>query len=102
MSCLLLVLTPPCPDVCCAYRIIIALHSIVLENLSYPFLKPNILDVKLGTLLYDEDASPEKKERMDKAARDTTTHETGIRLTGFQVCVIINFLLTPLITTTYV
>lgn len=69
----------------CTYRAIIAIHSLVLENLSFPFLKPNILDVKLGTVLYDEDASPEKKERMDKAARDTTTHETGVRLTGFQV-----------------
>ena len=57
----------------------------MLENLSYPFLRPNVLDVKLGTLLYDEDASPEKRARMEKAARETTSGETGIRLTGFQV-----------------
>jgi 1D-myo-inositol-tetrakisphosphate 5-kinase/inositol-polyphosphate multikinase len=57
----------------------------VLENLSFPFLKPNILDVKLGTVLYDEGASEEKRARMEKAARDTTTFETGVRLTGFQV-----------------
>ncbi|EDR12176.1 uncharacterized protein LACBIDRAFT_246465 [Laccaria bicolor S238N-H82] len=59
--------------------------SIVLENVTYPFLKPNILDVKLGTILYDETASPEKVERMKKTARDTTSFETGVRLTGFQV-----------------
>jgi len=58
----------------------------VLENLSHPFLKPNILDVKLGTVLYDPGASPEKVERMKKAAADTTSLETGVRLTGFQVC----------------
>ncbi|PCH38530.1 SAICAR synthase-like protein [Wolfiporia cocos MD-104 SS10] len=58
---------------------------IVLENLTYTFLKPNILDVKLGTVLYDEDATPEKRARMEKTARETTTSETGIRLTGFQV-----------------
>jgi len=43
---------------------------------------PNILDVKLGTVLYDEDAPPEKRERMEKKARDTTSGEVGIRLTG--------------------
>ena len=57
----------------------------VLENLSFGFLKPNILDVKLGTVLYDDSAPPDKVARMEKAARNTTSFETGIRLTGFQV-----------------
>ncbi|KAF9480849.1 SAICAR synthase-like protein [Pholiota conissans] len=61
------------------------LESIVLENLSFGFSKPNILDVKLGTVLHDEDAPPDKVERMLKTARETTSFETGIRLTGFQV-----------------
>ncbi|KAL1746596.1 hypothetical protein HDZ31DRAFT_33762 [Schizophyllum fasciatum] len=60
-------------------------QSIVLENLSFPFKKPNIMDIKLGTVLYDESASPEKVERMLKTARETTSLETGVRLTGFQV-----------------
>lgn len=60
-------------------------ESIVLENLSHTFLKPNILDIKLGTVLYDEDASDEKRARMEKAARTSTSGETGIRLTGWQV-----------------
>jgi len=58
---------------------------IVLENLSFPFLKPNILDVKLGTVLHDKNAPPEKAARKQKYARDTTSFETGIRLTAFQV-----------------
>jgi 1D-myo-inositol-tetrakisphosphate 5-kinase/inositol-polyphosphate multikinase len=58
---------------------------VVLENLTHGFTRPNVLDVKLGTVLYDEDASPEKRQRMEKAAKDTTSFETGIRLTGFQV-----------------
>jgi inositol-polyphosphate multikinase len=49
------------------------------------FRKPNILDIKLGTVLYDEDATPEKKERMQNKARCTTSGETGVRLIGFQV-----------------
>ena len=36
-------------------------------------------------MLYDEAASPEKVARMQKAARETTSLETGVRLTGFQV-----------------
>ena len=58
---------------------------IVLENAAKGFRKPNILDVKLGTVLYDEEAPPEKREQMKKHARYTTSGEAGIRLTGFQV-----------------
>jgi 1D-myo-inositol-tetrakisphosphate 5-kinase/inositol-polyphosphate multikinase len=57
----------------------------VLENLSHRFRKPNILDIKLGTILYDETASEEKRLRMEKTAKDTTSFETGVRLTGFSV-----------------
>ena len=55
----------------------------VLENSSFGFLKPNILDVKLSTVLYDDTALP--VARMEKAARNTTSFETGELLTGFQV-----------------
>lgn len=61
------------------------LHSIVLENLSNRFLKPNVLDIGLGTKLYDDEASEEKKARMIRSAKETTSLETGMRLTGFQV-----------------
>jgi 1D-myo-inositol-tetrakisphosphate 5-kinase/inositol-polyphosphate multikinase len=60
-------------------------ESLVLENLSHSFSKPNILDIKLGTVLYDESASPEKRARMEKTALATTSGEAGIRITGFQV-----------------
>ncbi|KAH9049095.1 hypothetical protein EDB84DRAFT_1261176 [Lactarius hengduanensis] len=61
------------------------IHLLVIENAAHGFLKPNILDIKLGTELYDEDAPPEKKERMQNIARCTTSGDTGVRLTGFQV-----------------
>ncbi|KAG6332882.1 hypothetical protein ID866_6207 [Astraeus odoratus] len=60
-------------------------QTLVLENLTHGFHKPCILDVKLGTVLYDEDAPQEKKERMIRVAKQTTSLTTGIRLTGFQV-----------------
>lgn len=58
---------------------------LVLENLTHRFQRPNVLDIKLGTQLYDEDASDEKKERMQRASEASTSGTTGIRLTGFQV-----------------
>ncbi|CAE6482404.1 unnamed protein product [Rhizoctonia solani] len=42
------------------------------------FRKPNILDVKLGTILYDDTANEEKRLRMEKAAKETTSLETGV------------------------
>jgi len=63
----------------------ITVQSIKLQNLSNDFTKPNILDIKLGTQLYADDAPPEKKQRMIQAAMKTTSLETGIRMTGFQV-----------------
>jgi len=58
---------------------------IVIENAAHGFRKPNIIDIKLGTVLYDDDAGPEKKERMQKKAKQTTSGEAGVCLTGFQV-----------------
>ena len=39
----------------------------------------------LGTVLYDADAFPKKKQRMIRTAEQATSLTTGIRLTGFQV-----------------
>ncbi|KIK65674.1 hypothetical protein GYMLUDRAFT_39177 [Collybiopsis luxurians FD-317 M1] len=62
--------------------------QLVLSNLQHDFAKPNIIDVKLGTILYDEldpNCSEEKKIKMTKRAQQTTSGETGMRLVGFQV-----------------
>ncbi|EKD05241.1 hypothetical protein A1Q2_00471 [Trichosporon asahii var. asahii CBS 8904] len=59
-------------------------ESIVLENLTYGYLHPSVLDAKLGTVLYDENATEEKKARMIKKAAETTTGQVGLRLTGCQ------------------
>ncbi|KAJ3734479.1 hypothetical protein DFJ43DRAFT_1115317 [Lentinula guzmanii] len=65
-----------------------AKQFLVLSNLVDSFKKPNVLDLKLGTVLYDEldqACSENKKARMIKVARETTTGECGLRLTAFQV-----------------
>ncbi|OAV91801.1 hypothetical protein PTTG_06001 [Puccinia triticina 1-1 BBBD Race 1] len=74
--------------------------SIVLENLTYKwstakteqgeeqdqlFNHPNVIDIKLGQRLYDDQATPEKQERMHRAALETTSAKLGIRLTGAQI-----------------
>ncbi|CAK9783380.1 SAICAR synthase-like protein [Cutaneotrichosporon oleaginosum] len=57
-------------------------ESIVLENLTYRFARPCVLDAKLGTVLHAPDASADKKARMIKKAGETTTGSAGLRLTG--------------------
>ena len=57
----------------------------MLENLSHRSLKPNILDIELGRVHYDDKADEEKKARAILKAKETTSFETGVRLTGFQV-----------------
>ncbi|KAI1292359.1 hypothetical protein EDD11_008795 [Mortierella claussenii] len=56
-----------------------------LENVSHGFTKACVLDLKLGTQLYDDNASEEKKLRLGKVAFETTSGKLGFRLTGFQV-----------------
>lgn len=60
-------------------------QSLILENLCNTFNKSNILDVKLGTVFYDDMSSPDKVLRMQKTARETTSLRTGVRITDFQV-----------------
>ncbi|KAJ4499910.1 hypothetical protein C8R41DRAFT_753409 [Lentinula lateritia] len=86
-------------------------QHLVLSNLLHSFTKPNVLDLKLGTVLYDEldlECSEAKKARMIKTARETTSGVCGIRITGFQVSTVhytfpdvnaVSKQLTPIITT---
>ncbi|KAL2204700.1 SAICAR synthase-like protein [Sarocladium strictum] len=59
--------------------------SVVLENASGQFKRPNILDVKLGTRLWADDAPQEKKTRFDKISRETTHANLGFRIAGMRV-----------------
>lgn len=59
--------------------------SVILEDLLSKYKRPNVLDIKLGTQLWDDKSSEDKKRRMEEASRNTTSFETGIRLTGWRV-----------------
>ncbi|KAF9359441.1 hypothetical protein BGX26_012341 [Mortierella sp. AD094] len=60
-------------------------ECICLENISHGFQKACLLDLKLGTQLFDDDAPEEKKARLGAVAANTTTGKLGMRLTGSHV-----------------
>lgn len=60
-------------------------ECICLENVSLGFKKPCVLDLKMGTQLFDDDASEEKKARLGAVAANTTSLPLGFRMTGFEV-----------------
>ena len=45
-------------------------------------MKPNILDIKLGTRLYADEASEEEKARTTRKGEETTSFETGLQFLG--------------------
>ncbi|KAK6356531.1 hypothetical protein TWF718_000887 [Orbilia javanica] len=59
--------------------------SIVLSNLTYGFVKPCVLDVKLGAQLWDDEAPLEKRARLDEVADKTTSRPLGMRIAGMKV-----------------
>ena len=57
---------------------------IVLENITHGFKKPNVLDLKLGAQLWDDNANPEKRARLDKVSAETTSGSLGFRIAGMR------------------
>lgn len=58
---------------------------LVLQNLTSGFNKPNIIDIKLGKILYDENATEEKKQRLSKVSETTTSGSLGFRICGMRI-----------------
>ena len=58
--------------------------GIVLENVAHGYKKPNILDVKLGARLWDDDAPPAKRAKLDAVAEDSTSQPLGFRIAGMK------------------
>lgn len=59
--------------------------GIVLENVAYGFYKPSIMDIKLGSRLWADDAPEAKRARLDKVAGQTTSGSLGFRIAGMRV-----------------
>ncbi|AGO13727.1 AaceriAGL144Cp [[Ashbya] aceris (nom. inval.)] len=58
---------------------------LVLENLTYGYRRPNILDIKLGKVLHDENAPEEKKARLAAVSASTTSGSLGFRVCGMKI-----------------
>ncbi|KAJ2722041.1 hypothetical protein GGI07_003575 [Coemansia sp. Benny D115] len=58
---------------------------ICLENLVCGFEKTCIIDIKIGTRLYGDDATPEKQRRMEQKARERTSAAVGSAVCGLSV-----------------
>ncbi|EEB08263.2 inositol polyphosphate kinase [Schizosaccharomyces japonicus yFS275] len=57
-------------------------HAVIIENLCYGMTRPCILDIKIGRQLWAEDASDDKKRRLDLVSSSTTSGSHGFRITG--------------------
>lgn len=57
---------------------------IVLENITHGFKKPNVLDLKLGARLWDDNAKQEKRDRLDAVSKETTSGSLGFRIAGMR------------------
>lgn len=57
---------------------------IVLENLYHGFLKPSILDIKMGAVLVDDTVTEEKRERLAKVSASTTSGSLHFRVCGMK------------------
>lgn len=59
--------------------------SIVLSNATAGFVRPNVIDLKLGARLWDDDAPLEKRAKLDEVADTSTSGTLGFRVAGMKV-----------------
>lgn len=60
-------------------------HNLCLENVLHGFTRPCILDLKMGFLLYDNEATEEKRKRMIHKFMTTTSGSLGLKISGLKV-----------------
>ncbi|CEG67453.1 hypothetical protein RMATCC62417_03882 [Rhizopus microsporus] len=60
-------------------------QNVCLENILHGFTRPCIMDLKMGSLLYDADASEEKRQKMIYQSVNTTSSTLGLRISGLKV-----------------
>ena len=59
--------------------------SIVLENVTAGFKRPNVIDLKLGARLWDDAAPEGKRRKLDEVSKKTTSASLGFRVAGMKI-----------------
>jgi len=57
----------------------------LLEDVVRSFINPSIIDLKMGTRQYGDDASDDKQLSQIQKCRSTTSEDLGVRLVGMQL-----------------
>lgn len=57
----------------------------VMEDLCAGFTSPSVLDIKLGSCLWDESADPDKVKRLQVVSQSTTSGSLAFRIAGMSV-----------------
>lgn len=58
---------------------------LILNNCLHGFSQPSIMDIKLGSILYDSNANADKVERMKKVSQQTTSGTLSFRIAGMKI-----------------
>ena len=58
---------------------------VVLSAVTSGFKRPNILDLKLGSRLWGDEAPLAKRAKLDKVSQETTSSSLGFRIAGMRV-----------------
>ncbi|CAD5206825.1 unnamed protein product [Bursaphelenchus okinawaensis] len=58
---------------------------IVIEDMVSAFAKPCVIDLKMGTRQYGDDASAQKRLSQHQKCRQSTSEEMGVRMVGMQL-----------------
>jgi len=59
-------------------------YSIIMEDLTYGYIKPCVMDIKMGNRTYAEDSNLVKKKIRQIKDSDTTSSRYGLRITGYR------------------
>lgn len=58
---------------------------ILLEDIVSGFIRPCVVDLKMGTRQYGDDASAQKRISQHQKCRQSTSEEMGVRMVGMQL-----------------